>query len=614
VFSLKTGMIRMLALVELGAATVLCGCVGTRQVDAAKRTLPPMPALAVRPVTAKAVLRGEKKAVLKEFELAPVTRADGGVAFTVKLSDLVPGVKAVEVRSPLATAKKGDAGYALCQRGLVFEFNKDALAWLGHRGWLYMPYYAMKTPHDTFIAVMEGMRFEHDLKLDSAEGAYAMYPSWNIAEIGFPPYEDMTVVFYQLPLEAYYNEMAKVYRSYKFAHDPAVRTLKERIKDRPELQKLADSIALRQTHAVKPWHPQKNKVDFTAETEPPVRTYRTYDETLGYLKQLKQAGVENVALCVAGWQTGGYDGRCPATFPVEEGPGGEAGIRRLCEGGRALGYIVDAHANYTDCFTCSPLWNNGDIACLGPNGTRECNGAWSGGKAYNLCLKHAWKTFLPGDLEKVSKLGFQGCHYIDVFSAVQPYRCCDPKHPANKKEQMNVQIEVAKRCQQLFGGFASECGMDHMLGYMDYINYVCAPMRAKRQAKSPQAYAKQVERFVPFFELAFHDVVLSNPDKITQEVLDQDHNLILVEYGGRPIFYGIGKNNFEGIVKAWQQFKGLRHLMTEEMVRHHEISPGIVRVDYANGESIVVNHSDKPFAISGVTVPVKDFRLLAKDN
>ena len=83
-FSLKTGMIRMLALVELGAATVLCGCVGTRQVDAAKRTLPPMPALAVRPVTAKAVLRGEKKAVLKEFELAPVTRADGGVAFTVK--------------------------------------------------------------------------------------------------------------------------------------------------------------------------------------------------------------------------------------------------------------------------------------------------------------------------------------------------------------------------------------------------------------------------------------------------------------------------------------------------------------------------------------------------
>jgi len=37
-------------------------------------------------------------------------------------------------------------------------------------------------------------------------------------------------------------------------------------------------------------------------------------------------------------------------------------------------------------------------------------------------------------------------------------------------------------------------------------------------------------------------------------------------------------------------------------------------VDYANGEAIVVNRSDKPFAVSGVAVPVKDFRLLAKNN
>jgi len=584
---------------------------GVRSAESPGRVLPPMPTLAPRPITARAVMRGEKNAIVKEFDLVPVARADGGVAFTVKRSDLVPGVMAVEVRSPIATAKKDEAGFALSQRGLVFDFNKDSLVWMAHRGWIYMPYYAMKTPRDTFIAIMEGMRFEHDLFLKAENGDYAMYPSWNIAEIGFPPYEDMTVIFYRLPQEADYNEMAKVYRSYKFAHDPAVRTLKERIKERPELQTLADSIALRQSHASKPWDP-KNKTDFTPETEPPIQTHRTYDETLSYLKQLKEAGVENVALCVAGWQTGGYDGRCPATFPLEEGPGGEAGIRRLCEGGRALGYIIDGHSNYTDCFTCSPLWDNGNIACLSPKGTREFNGVWSGGKAYNLCLKNAWETFLPGDLEKISKLGFRGCHYVDVFSAVQPYRCCNPQHPANKKEQMLVQIEVAKRCHELFGGFASECCMDHMLGYVDYINYVCAPMRAKRQAKSPKAYAKQVDRFVPFFELAFHDVVLSNPDKITQEVLDQDHNLLLVEYGGRPIFYGIGKGNFNGVVKAWQQFKGLRHLMTEEMVSHREIAPDVVRVGYANGEAIVVNRSAQPFTVDGVMVPVKDFKLLGK--
>ena len=38
-FSQKAGMILMLALVELCAAAVMCGCLGMRQVDAAKRTV-----------------------------------------------------------------------------------------------------------------------------------------------------------------------------------------------------------------------------------------------------------------------------------------------------------------------------------------------------------------------------------------------------------------------------------------------------------------------------------------------------------------------------------------------------------------------------------------------
>ena len=42
-------------------------------------------------------------------------------------------------------------------------------------------------------------------------------------------------------------------------------------------------------------------------------------------------------------------------------------------------------------------------------------------------------------------------------------------------------------------------------------------MRGKRQAEA-KGRKSAVDRFVPFFELAFHDVVLSNPDKITQEV------------------------------------------------------------------------------------------------
>ena len=115
---------------------------------------------------------------------------------------------------------------------------------------------------------------------------------------------------------------------------------------------------------------------------------------------------------------------------------------------------------------------------------------------------------------------------------------------------------------------------------------------------------------MPFWELAFHDVVLANPDKVTQEVLAQPENLILVEFGGRPIFYHVGENNIPGIVKAWEQFKTLRHLQLEEMVRHDEVAPGLVRVRYGNGEKIYVNHTDAPQTADGVTVAAKEFKLV----
>ena len=69
-------------------------------------------------------------------------------------------------------------------------------------------------------------------------------------------------------------------------------------------------------------------------------------------------------------------------------------------------------------------------------------------------------------------LGFEGPHYIDVFSATAPYMCADPKHPATRSDASQVQRDIADLCIKLFGGFASECGFDHMAGKLDYINYV----------------------------------------------------------------------------------------------------------------------------------------------
>ncbi|MBR4170863.1 MAG: hypothetical protein IKR48_04370 [Kiritimatiellae bacterium] len=549
--------------------------------------------------------------MVRTLPLTATVQQDGGLRVTVKAAD-VQDAKWVDIMLGCAEARKGDSGFWLSQRGLLGLFTRDSGEWTCVRNWVTLPYYAMQTPRGSFLAVAEGMRFEFDIRLTVQNGIYRMFPRWRISDTGIGAYEDMSIVFYQLPDKADYNDMAKAFRRYKEARDSEIKPLKERIKTRPHLAKLARSIAVRQQCAAKPFRRPQDAIDFTPETEHPVRCISSFDQTLANLRQLKSLGVDEVAMCVAGWQTGGYDGRAPAVFPVAPEAGGEDGLRRLIAGAKELGYLIDAQDNYSDCYTVSPLWDNGNIACLGLNGKLDTNGAWCGGRAYNLCLKNAWEKqgFMPRDLKRTAELGFWGAHYIDVFTAAFPYRCLNPAHAANRNEQMRYQIQAAKLCRERFGGFSSECCYDHLVGYLDYINYATPQMRSLRK-QLDEGKKPLVDKVVPFWELAFHDVVLSNPDKVTQEVLSQRDNLILVEFGGRPIFYHLGKDNIHGILAAYQQFKKLRHLQLEEMTRHDELSQGFVRVRYGNGESIYVNHTNKPQAADGITVPPQDFKLVS---
>jgi hypothetical protein len=68
----------------------------------------------------------------------------------------------------------------------------------------------------------------------------------------------------------------------------------------------------------------KHDVDFTPETEKKPQCLYSFAQTLTFLQRLKALGVDDVAFCVAGWQDGGYDGRCPSSFPVSPEAGGEA--------------------------------------------------------------------------------------------------------------------------------------------------------------------------------------------------------------------------------------------------------------------------------------------------
>ncbi len=544
---------------------------------------------------------------------------DGGVEYTVP-KDEAAKWRRISLHVEGAEARRGEDGYALTERGLLTHFTKETEKWCPENHWMAQHYVAMKTPRMAFLGIVDSLQYEYQCWCVAENGLYRTYPEWEIDNIGGPVYEDIAYTVYALPSTADYNAMAKLYRRHFKRKHPDLKPLADRLAAQPSLARLRDAFALRQICARKrpPEWLEMSKEDrsafnrdFTAADEPPVRCVKSFAKTLEDLRALKAAGMDDVALCLAGWQTGGYDGRCPSVFPVEPAAGGEAELKRLIAGAQSLGFLIDAHNNFTDSFTCSPRWDGGDVAGMKADGSFcENPDFWDGGHPYDTCLKSVAERFFYDDLRRTRALGFCGAAYIDVFSAAWPYRCSNPKHPATRRDTERIQIALAKFCRELNGGFASECCFDHMIPYVDYINYA-QPYVFKMRRWAAAGRHVGWDEVVPFFELAFHDVVLSNPDKVTQEVPEGADRLLLWEFGGRPIVYCWEASDIPKMKKLYDEFQTLRHLQGVEMTEHRRFGDGLARVTYANGERMYFNYDPaRSRTCDDVTLPPLGWRLV----
>ena len=518
-------------------------------------------------------------------------------------------VEKVEIFAPFATANKGEDGYWLMHRGIYGTFRHNQTQWWHAPQSTILPYYAMKTPKGSFIGIVEKMRWEFHPIIIARNGKYEMFLKFDIARIG-SAYEDISVLYKRFPASADYNDFAKYYRQWKLSTTPELKTLREKAKHIPTLAKMVESMPFRLGHARK-YRPENERKNYTKETEYPVKAHTPFKKALEHMRWLKSEGLEDLSVCTTCWASGGADGRCPTIFPICEEAGGEDEMKEYIAGTKELGYLIGGHINWTDAFTCSPDWSL-DIICKTVDGAIGRSGCWTGGLAYQVCLKHLSNTLLPKDIPHIAQLGFNGTAYVDVFSATRPYACFDPRHKITSKDAAEIQRKIAQQLTKTCGGFASECGFDHLAAELCYINYVSAFMK-HYQKKLPHA----VDGFIPFWELVYHGYILSNPDKLTQNRGDVKVEnktkswLRLVEFGGRPIFYTINKRNINEAKQTYNNFKPLKHLQWERMVSHKKLADGVFETSYENGERTIVNYNATPYNLqSNHVVPPQNYILL----
>ena len=572
-------------------------------------------AAAVAADSVKAVFVKNDKST-QSFDIKLQAMPDGAKRLLIPIRNLCNNVDYIDILSDDFTAKVGDAGYWVMGDGRMGAFRSDDGS-LGERR-NPIPVFGFKKGNKAAMGIVKGLTYEFATHIYVKDGVYKMFPRFLIKGIGFAPYQDLIVDYYEFEgKDANYSAMGRTYRKYQLDRGE-VKPLRERVKEYPTLAYSAESMFFRVKHGIK----SPSKIEHqTPENEPPINVHYSFDDFMKITKELKALGVDKLEMCFVGWNSGGFDGRFPDLFPVEPKFGGEAKMREAIKLGQSFGYQMVCHVCNTDFYRIAKRFDENSVAKL-PDGSLRPYAHMSGGRAYNPCFQCVNDRYIDDDYKGMADLGLKGTHHIDVTSCIVPYPCFDKRHPCNRQQTADYMNKIGEKCKKYFGGFGSEGPCDHVAKTLDYALYVWAYPHWV-PADNPL-----VDRLVPIWQIAYHGIILSNPYYATIDYTydnPQDRTwlpygllkdktirrLKMAEFNGRPTFYfaNYHKLGLKPVKEAYDEYQPMKHLQYEFMDFHDEIAPQVYITKFSNGQEIITNYSDKDFSHRGETIKPKDYKL-----
>lgn len=531
----------------------------------------------------------------------------------------------VEVRADFFSAKVGDDGYIVLSDGKLCTFAKKKSASLTDLRPV-MPICGIKRADTAYLAVVGGMQFDFTNTITLKNGVYELCHTFDLSRGA--PYEDIIIDYKKLVgRNANYSGIGRAYRAFKLQTTPELKPLRERAAKSPELAYAARSAEVRLRQG---WKPAPSPVmDQTLQNEPPMYAKIPFEKVGEIVDAVKARGIDNVQVCLVGWNRMGHDGRYPQIFPVEEKLGGEKQLRALIEKTQRAGFQIVGHTNPTSCYPVSELWDESFIAKTkdGKLWERPIKEPWSGGRSFYMCMQTAYERFAVSDFPKMRKLGFRGLEYLDVVSIVPPQICYDTRHYTNAAKSALYCKKLMKLARENFGGAQSEGGFDHVAEYNDFALYTGIGLFKK---------TRLVDRVVPLWQIVYHGITLSNPssDTVNYPVKDARTALKVFEFGGRPTLYVYSAFFEKGKKANWMGDADLRcgdkrefdtlidavataaadarkfaELQFEFLESHDEIAPDVFMCVYSDGTQAVFNYSAAKFAHRGKEIAPLSYAL-----
>ena len=553
--------------------------------------------------------------------------------FTYPKEKIAADVVSVEVLPDFMTAQKGDEGYWIDARGAYGRFDRDNGSYSNDRsGW--MPIFALKRGDTLWYGQVMGWRCDYRFNAVAKDGKYEAFPRFMVKEIReyYPVYQDIVVDFRRLDgRDADYIGYAKAYRKYQF-ENAGIKMARDRAKTNPVTEYLLESFVIRISQHCRKQVLKDRTMRMTKQNEQPLLVHMPFLITGDMMQQLHDAGVDKATFLSAGWTSGGYDGRYPDMFPVEPAIGGEDGFRALAKRCNALGFQMSAEVDYTEMYGPADRFSL-DLACRYANGQFPNGGFWPGGLAYNLCTKKALELgWCQMDFARLRDVIGPGPLFFDVMSAIEPRRCGHPAHKVTSDEMGAVYSRLFELAAEHMGGAASESGFDLGIKHLDYVNYLWHEIGFWKNNR----YKGFQSGVFPVWELVYHGVVFYTSDRWLQNhtygnedrsngafdfgwgIYDRKENpekaLKIIEFGSRPILYTHTFDDIPSIVKAWREYKPVRHLQKEEMTGHRERASGVFQTEYEDGSKTIVNYNSDSREIDGKTIPALGYALVDPDG
>ena len=155
--------------------------------------------------------------------------------------------------------------------------------------------------------------------------------------------------------------------------------------------------------------------------------------------------------------------------------------------------------------------------------------------------------------------------------------------------------------------------MDYMNADVDSILYVGV------QSKLTHEMNPLFDEGIPFWQLVYHGIVLSNPTSqtVNYPLKDEYQHLKFLEYGGRPVMYFYSKfgdeKNWMGdldlhcdsdeaiarsvaaIKRAYDEYEQYKHLQYEFMENHEKLAENVYRTTYSDGTAVTVDYNDMTY-------------------